>query len=105
MVRLTALLVFAFLALGCARSISPEAKEQIAKPVNCDTARQDIAALDAEKASVAKQVSSGVRSVAPPAAIAGILRGDTKDRARVATGAYNRELEAKVNEIKRECGL
>jgi len=35
----------------------------------------------------------------------GLLRGDTKDRAKVASGAYNKEIDAKITEIKKTCGL
>jgi hypothetical protein len=96
--------LIASLAFACT-SISGDAKRQLDKPVDCGTAEQDIAALESEKASLAKQVSAGVRSVVPAAAVVGILRRDTKDRAKVATGAYNRELDAKIAEIKRSCGL
>jgi hypothetical protein len=95
-------LLFAF---GCARSIPEEVKAEMAKPVDCSTAEQDIATLEAEKASAAEQVSAGARSVVPIAAVAGLLRGDTKDRAAVASGKYNEQLEAKIAEIKQKCGL
>ncbi len=95
-------LVFAF---GCARSISEEAKADMAKPVDCSTAEQDIATLESEKASAAQQVSAGARSIVPLAAVAGLLRGDTKDRAAVASGKYNKQLDAKIAEIKQKCGL
>ena len=91
--------------VGCARSISPQAKEELAQPVDCETAEQDIATLESERASVAKQISSGVRSVFPAAVVGGILRRDTKDRAKVAVGAYNKEIEAKITEIRQTCGL
>ena len=92
-------------ALGCARSIPEEAKADMAKPVDCSTAEQDIATLESEKASAAQQVSAGARSIVPLAAVAGLLRGDTKDRAAVASGKYNKQLDAKIAEIKQKCGL
>ncbi len=100
-----ALALAVVLALGCARSISNQAKQDLAAPVDCDTAEQDIATLESEKASVGKQASSGVRSIVPAAAVVGILRRDTKDRAKVASGAYNRELQAKIDEIEQQCSL
>ena len=54
---------------------------------------------------MAKRISAGVRSVVPAAAVMGILRGDTKDRAKVAVGAYNKEIDAKITEIKQKCGM
>jgi hypothetical protein len=73
--------------------------------VNCSTARQDIATLEQEKASVAKQIVSGARSVIPFSAAAGIVLGDQQDRMEVATGEYNDKIDAKIAEIRRKCGV
>lgn len=86
-------------------SVSADAKRELKQPVNCATAKQDVATLQAEEASVAKQMISGVRSVFPIAAAAGILMGDYRDRVQVATGQYNSDLEAKIAEIKATCKL
>ena len=61
--------------------------------------------MEDEEASVAKQILAGVRSVMPIAAAAGLLMGDYRDRASVATGQYNADLEAKQNQIKQQCGI
>jgi hypothetical protein len=92
-------------AFACAQSISPVAEEQLAQAVNCDTAQADITTLEAERASVGQQVSAGLRSVVPVAAVSGLLRGDTKDRASVATGAYNEQIDEKILEIRLACGV
>lgn len=86
-------------------SISDDAKAKMNKPVNCATARQDIAELEDEKASVAKQVVSGVRSVVPFSAAAGLLMGDYQDRVEVSSGQYNADLQAKIDQIKMTCGI
>ena len=86
-------------------SISKEADQELKQPVNCNTAKADIAVLEEEHASVAKRIFSGVRSVFPIAAAAGILLGDYKDRVEVATGKYNDDLEDKINQIKTACGI
>ena len=85
-------------------TISEDAKESLAAPINCSTASRDIKVLEDEKASVGKQILSGVRAVVPFSAAAGILMGDYRDRAEVATGQYNADIEAKIAEIKRRCG-
>jgi len=102
--RIAVILVFIPVFLSC-KTISNEAKDDLAKPVNCATAQQDIAALEAEKASAAKQMASGVRSILPAAAVTGILSGDYKNRAKVASGSYNRDLDAKIAEIKQTCEI
>lgn len=97
-------LCFVVVLAGCS-SISQTAKEQLTKDVNCSTAQHDIEILQAEKASVAKQAVSGVRSVLPAAAVIGILSRDYKNRVSVATGRYNKDIDAKIAEIKSACGL
>lgn len=99
--------LFAILALGaaCARSIPDQAKADLAKPIDCATAEADIQTLEDEKASVAKQISAGMRSVVPAAAVMGILRLEYRDRVKVAAGVYNKDLQAKIDEIKQKCGM
>lgn len=89
-------------SLAC-KTISNETKQDLAKPVNCATAESDIATLEAEKASVGKQIASGVRMILPAAAVIGILSGDYRNRAQVASGKYNAALVEKIAEIRRTC--
>lgn len=84
-------------------SVSPQARQQIEKPVNCYTAKRDIAVLEEERASVGKRMLSGVRSVMPIAAVAGLLTGDYSDRVSVASGEYNEAIEQKIAQIKTTC--
>jgi hypothetical protein len=104
------LLAMSVMTSGCARknmspmpTIDDKAKQDLAAPVNCATAKQDIATLEDEKASVAKQIVSGARSIIPFSAAAGIVMGDQRDRMEVATGVYNDQIDAKIAEIKRKC--
>lgn len=99
------LLVTLGLALAACVSISEEGKETLAADVNCETAEQDIATPEVERASVLQRIGAGVRTVQPAAAVIGILRRDLKDRAKVATGAYNKEIDEKISEISSACGL
>ncbi len=92
------------LLVSCS-SISKDAKTQLAKPVNCETAKKDMAMLEKEKASVARQAAAGVTSILPVGAALALVTGDTKARAKVATGAYNRQIDEKIAEIKKTCGL
>lgn len=86
-------------------SITEEEKASLEKPVNCATAKQDIATLEEEKASVGRQLVAGVRSVVPFAAAGGLLLGDYQDRKAVATGEYNDQLDRKIQQIKSVCGV
>ena len=100
--------------VGCARngenlsplpSINPQTKANLKAPVNCRTANRDIAFLEEERASIAKRILSGVRSVFPMAVVAGILMGDYNDRFEVAIGDYNADIEAKIAQIQATCGI
>jgi hypothetical protein len=107
------LLGLMMVALACADrknlsplpSVSEEAKTELEQPVNCDSAESDLKVLEEEKASVVKQLLSGVRSLMPVAVAAGILMGDYRDRVMVATGKYNSDIETKIAQIKRDCHL
>ena len=91
--------------ISCAKPIPDRAKQELGRPVSCETADHDIEILEVEKASVAEQIAAGVGSVVPTTAVASILRRNTKDRMKVATGIYNREIDDKIKEIKQECGI
>ena len=103
-VKLVMVLCASALLVSCS-SISKEAKAKLAKPVNCETAKKDMAMLEKEKASVARQAAAGVTSIWPVGAALALVTGDTKARAKVATGAYNRQIDEKITEIKKTCGL
>lgn len=112
-IKLIGLVITLLIVSGCSSrknyspmpTINEEAKKEIAAPVNCSTADRDIAVLEEEKASVGKQMLSGVRSLMPISVVAGILLGDYGDRVKVATGKYNRDIKAKISEIKEDCGI
>ena len=89
---------------GC-QAIPKEAKIELAKPVDCATAEQDIAILENEHASVAEMFVDGVTAVAPAGAVLSILTLQEKDKLEVAIGVYNHKLTRKIEEIKSTCGL
>ncbi len=104
------LLVGLALLTGCGAPISQQAKQLKAKPIVCADAKQDIAALKAEKASVLKQVGAGARFVIPVAVVVNIFQEGSgspivKDRAAVASGDYNKAIEAKIGEIRATCNV
>ena len=105
MYKFIPIICLTILVAACSGSISRQAEEDLAKPVDCSTAREDIRTLESEKASVLKQAASGVTAVTPAGAAIGILTLSEKEKLEVGTGAYNRKIDAKIAEIKRECGI
>jgi hypothetical protein len=92
------------LTFACA-PISREAKIEIAKPVDCGTAQEDLRILKSEKASVEKQFANGVMAVTPAGAAIGILTMTEKDKLEVAIGDYNHRINRKIEEIQNTCGI
>ncbi len=108
--KLLGLLVGLALLTGCGAPISQEAKQMQSKPVVCADAKQDIAALRTEKASVLKRVGAGARFVIPIAVVVNIFQEGSgssivKDRNAVASGDYNKAIDAKIAEIKSTCNV
>jgi hypothetical protein len=93
-----------FLA-ACSAPISQVAKDDLARPINCDTAREDIRTLESEKASVAARAKDGVTAVTPAGAVLGILTMTEKEKLEVGSGVYNQKIDEKIAQIKRECGI
>ena len=51
------------------------------------------------------QVASGVMAVTPAGIVTGVVTGTEHDKIKVATGEYDRQIDRKIAEIKRVCGL
>lgn len=100
------LVVFASaLAPGCAYEIKKEEKAAEAMPVNCATAQGDLRVLRSEKANVAEEIAQGVTMIYPAGAVIGLLTGTERTKYQVATGEYNKALDAKISEIQSTCGV
>ena len=109
------LVLGALLLVGACAPVSQDAKKDLAKPIDCGTATQDIATLQSEKASVLKRVEMGARYVVPVAAVSDILRsyhqGDEtsvefyEDKEAVLTGDYNDAIDRKIGHIKEVCSV
>ncbi len=106
----------ATLFTACALSLlvvfAPTGKGQkaMAKSIDCSDAKEDIAALEKEKASTLQRVAAGARFIVPVAVVVNIFQEGSgsdkvKERKSVASGDYNKAIDAKIAEIKQTCGL
>lgn len=77
----------------------------VKKPVNCATAEADIRVLNSEKAHAAEQLADGVTAIMPIGLVFSTLTGTEGSKASVATGEYNKMLDDKIAEIKKQCGV
>ena len=103
-----ALVVSVCVVFSCASCTMHEKKiEQELKhyPINCATAEGDIRALQHEKAHVQDQMLAGVSSITPAGAVVGFVTGKEGENLSVTTGDYNEKIDARIAEIKAECGL
>ena len=85
--------------------VEKSAKADLKKPVNCASARADIATLESEKRSSLERAGQGIKSVLPATAAIRLLGGTYTDGVRVTTGDYNKDLDAKIARIERSCGI
>ena len=93
-----------FLMAACS-PVSKQAQQDLAKPVNCATAEGDIRVLNSEKENVGREIAAGVSSIVPVALVANTVTGNEKTNIEVATGDYNKMIDKKIAEIKKECGM
>lgn len=102
-------LVFSLTLLaGCsAQAPAPEKQVQadLAKAVNCSTAAADIKTLTSEKARTSQEVEDGASSIIPIGAVAHLFGGSESQSFEIGTGEYNKKLDAKIAEIKKQCGI
>ena len=73
--------------------------------MNCATAEGDIRALKSEKVHASQQMAAGVTAIVPVGLVVNVAKGTEGSQAKVATGDYNKMLDAKIAEIKQECGV
>ena len=101
MILLVALVI---LVTGCSDKYK-KAEKQMKQPINCATAEGDIRLLMHEKAHVTDQIESGVTAIVPAGAVIGIVTKTEGTKAKVATGEYNKMIDKRIAEIKKECGV
>ncbi len=105
MYKFIPVICLAIFVAACASPISQQAKDELAQPVNCATAREDIRILEQERASVAEMAKDGVTGLAPAGAVLGLITFTEDEKLEVASGVYNKKIDEKIAEIKRECGI
>ena len=106
----TAIPIMTLLALltGCAaQAPAPEKQVQASlnQPIDCATAPADIKALTSEKARTSQEIEDGASSIIPVGAVAHLFGGSEGESIEIGTGEYNRKLDAKIAEIKKQCNI
>jgi len=100
-------LAVALLAGCAAKAPAPEKQVQasLTKSIDCSTAAADINTLTSEKARTAQEIEDGASSIIPVGAVAHLFGRSEKESFEIGTGEYNRKLDAKIAEIKKQCNI
>jgi PBP1b-binding outer membrane lipoprotein LpoB len=108
MKSLTPAVILLALLTGCsAQTPAPEKEVQanLDKSIDCSTAQADIATLNSEKARTSQEIEDGASSIIPIGAVAHLFGGSEKESYEIGTGEYNKKLDAKIAEIKKQCNI
>jgi len=108
MKTLTPIIILLSLVAGCSsQSPAPEKQVQasLEKSIDCSTAQADIKTLTSEKARTSQEIEDGASSIIPIGAVAHLLGGSEKESYEIGTGEYNKKLDAKIAEIKKQCNI
>jgi hypothetical protein len=89
---------------GCAMGFK-EDEAATKQPINCATAQGDLRSLQHEKANVAEQIAMGVTMIYPAGLVIGLVTRTEGTKYQVATGEYNKMIDARIAEIKSTCGV
>ena len=100
-----AILLSAILTSCASKETVKEGQADAKKQVNCATAEGDIRVLKSEKVHASQQMAAGVTAIVPVGLAVNVVKGTEGSQAKVATGDYNKMLDAKIAEIKQECGV
>ncbi len=74
-------------------------------PINCSMAEGEIRSLQHEKTHVQQQIEAGISAIVPIGAVVGVVSGTEGENYTVATGEYNKMIDAKIAEIKTKCRI
>lgn len=104
-IRISAVACTAILISGCLNPKYEEGERQLKQPINCATAEGDIRMLQHEKAHVVDQIAAGITAIVPAGAVVSVASGEEGEKLKIGTGDYNRRIDARIAEIKKQCGV
>ena len=105
---LTLIVIMLALVGGCSsKAPAPEKQVQasLEKSIDCTTSQADINTLKSEKARTSQEIEDGASSIIPIGAVAHLFGGSEKESFKIGTGEYNKKLDEKITEIKKQCNV
>jgi PBP1b-binding outer membrane lipoprotein LpoB len=108
MKTLISIIMLLAMMAGCSsKAPAPEKQVQASldKTIDCSTAQTDIQTLTSEKARTSQEVEAGASSIIPIGAVMHLFGGSEKESFEIGSGEYNKKLDAKIAEIKKQCNI
>ncbi len=100
--RVVVVLLIAALGAGC---VSREATRLMSKPVDCNTAAADAAAMKAQRAGIGKMALANLFTWVPPLQLFPLIGGDFTGTFEIAIGRYNENVDRRARQFLQTCGL
>ncbi len=100
--RAVGVLLIAALCAGC---VSREATRLMSKPVDCNTAAADAAAMKAQRAGIGKMALANLFTWVPPLQLFPLIGGDFNGTFEIAIGRYNDRVDKRARQFLQTCGL
>ena len=101
--NLCCLSALAFLAAACT-TVHDKNEALLEKPIDCSTADEDIAALTSAIPGRRARIRATLGTLTPVGVATGVVTRDYRDRARMATGKLEKDLNNKIADIYEQCG-
>jgi len=98
------LICVSVMTVGCSHKYD-EARIMMHQPIHCRTAEGDIRMLMHEKAHVEEQIMQGVSAFSPAGLVIGLASGTEDQKVKIASGDYNKMIDGRIAEIKKQCGI
>lgn len=105
LIKIVFAMMMVFTLVACSSPITKKDKKDLAKPIDCSTAQDDIKVLESEKARTGEMIEQGITSILPIGAVISIIDLQEVDKLEVGTGIYNHKITEKIAQIKKECNL
>lgn len=89
--------------MGCATATPAERDALIVASIDCTEPEVSIETLTDARPSSAERARSLLQTLTPVGLVTGMVSGQADDRAKVALGSTNREIDQKIQAIEESC--
>jgi hypothetical protein len=92
------------LLTGCGQKYQ-RVQDSLSQPINCATARQEIQTLQSQKVSKSEEAAAGLSYALPTTIFIGAITGTGGAKYDVGTGAFNKNIDERIADIRSTCRL